>query len=290
VTEIFPADVDGDGKDDFVIVHPDGKYTVHLFRNNYRRSGFIEKISDLETRTASGLIDISDVTVRDIDGDGKADLIVTRYTGELGFLESLKTEIKILIGTGDGKFSRVYSFLVYGLSVPPRFIDMNEDGAKDLLISRLATDILQKIIEIGIMGDVRVDYEFYQFKPERTDFIKEPVWVETKFVKARQIQERLLGSVPLVYVGGDHTGDGRPDMLTIEENRGQNVIYLRVFKGRRDSVFRGKPSIGFNTTADLEVKIDKFPRGVSFFDLNEDGIMDVVLQYRGSVTVVLWKY
>jgi len=159
---------------------------------------------------------------------------------------------------------------------------MNGDGKLDVVTSRLRTDLLKQAANSVILGDVTISYEVFQFDPVKNSFMPEPVFEKQIFVRKSDLEKTGAGAVPLVFIRGDLTGDGRPDMIVIDPRTNELMIH----PGRLKDFGRG-PQIDFDKTAHHTIKIDKHPKGLQLMDVNGDGINDIILYYNGSVGLVL---
>ena len=218
----------------------------------------------------------------DINGDKLADLVVTKIEGQLGLFDSIKTRIYLHLGTGKGNFNADKRIVIDGVSIDPEFIDMNGDGKLDLVTSRLRTDLLKQAANSVLLGDVTITYEVFQFDPQKNGFMSDPVFEKQIFVRKSDLEKTGAGAVPLVFIRGDLTGDGRPDMIVIDPKTNELMIH----PGRIKDVGRG-PQIDFDKTAHYTIKVDKHPKGLQLMDVNNDGINDIILYYNGSVGLVL---
>src|SRR6185295_4778412 len=157
---------------------------------------------------------------------------------------------------------------------------LNGDGKLDVVTSRLRTDLLKQAANSVIFGDVTITYEVFQFDPKTNIFMPDPVFDKQIFVRKSDLEKTGAGAVPLVFIRGDLTGDGRPDMIVIDPRTNE----LNIHPGR---VRNGGPQIDLDKTAHHTIKVDKPPKGLQLMDVNGDGINDIILYYNGSVGLVL---
>lgn len=90
-----------------------------------------------------------------------------------------------------------------------------------------------------------------------------------------------MGAVPLVFVRGDFTGDGRPDLLHLDPKAQELLIH----PGRVP--FGARAGIDFDKTAHHSVRVERHPKALHVLDLNGDGISDVLLYHAGALGIVL---
>jgi len=280
------VDINGDGLSDLVLIR---KNTMTYFlqrepgvfssKRPYRVS---YEIPTLRDETNKDNINLSMIRFVDINADKLADLVVTRIEGQLGLFDSIKTTIYPHYGTGKGNFVPDPPIKIDGVSIDPEFIDMNGDGKLDVVTSRLRTDLLKQAANSVLLGDVTITYEVWQFDPRKNGYMKDPVFEKQIFVRKSDLEKTGAGAVPLVFIRGDLTGDGRPDLIVIDPKTNELLIH----PGREKDYGQG-PRIDFDKTAHYTIKIDKHPKGLQLMDVNSDGINDIILYYNGSVGLVL---
>ncbi len=193
-------------------------------------------------------------------------------------VDSLQTNIYIHRGNGTAAFVPDQSLLIPGLSLFPTFIDMDRDGRLDLYATFVSTGVIQKLLEAKILGDINVSTGFWRY----TDAgFKDVDYVHEILVKTEVVEKR--SGVPVVYVGGDFSGDQRPDMIIV---RPREEIGMHM--GREH--YRGSATlIGFEANASQSVPITDQPDFIQFMDVNGDGITDLQCLYKTSATLVLSK-
>ena len=280
------VDINGDGLSDLVLIR---KNTMTYFLQKepgvfssvkpYRVSYEIGTLGDKVTKDG---VNLSMIRFVDINADKIADLVVTKIEGQLGLFDSIKTSIYLHLGTGKGNFNADKRIVIDGVSIDPEFIDMNGDGMLDVVVSRLRTDLLKQAANSVLLGDVTITYEVFQFDPKTNSFMADPVFEKEIFVRKSDLEKTGAGAVPLVFIRGDLTGDGRPDMIVIDPKTNE----LRIHPGRIKDVGRG-PQIDFDKTPHFTIKVDKHPKGLQLMDVNSDGINDIILYYNGTVGLVL---
>lgn len=281
------ADIDGNGLQDLYTLKKD--VMTYFFQKKQRpfssspaaRSRIRYPIPTLKSDPKKDTVDVAMITFVDFNQDGLADLVVTRVVGELGLLESLQTNVYLHIGTGRGNFTSDKHIKVSGVSIDPGFIDMNQDGGLDCIVSRLRTDLLSQGGQLVLFGDIPITYEVFQFDKERKMFLSDPVFDKKVLVSREDLQKKGVATVPMVFVQGDLSGDGRPDMLFIDPS----VEEVQIMRGR---VHRsgGKDVIGFEPSPFFRKKIDRHPKGVQIADLNGDGVNDIMLIHSGTIGIL----
>jgi len=281
------VDINGDGLSDLVLIRKNAmtyflqkEPGVFSSARDFRKTYEIQTLRDAAKKDSVNLALIRFV---DINADGLADLVVTKIEGQLGLFESIKTSIYLHIGTGKGNFNADKRIVIDGVSIDPEFIDLNGDGKLDVVTSRLRTDLFKQAANSVILGDVAISYEVFQFDPKRNGFLPDPVFEKQILVRKSDLEKTGAGAVPLVFIRGDLTGDGRPDMIVIDPKTSELLIHPGRIRESSDG-----PQIDFDKTAHYSIKLDKHPRvGLQVMDVNGDGINDIILYYNGSVGLVL---
>ncbi len=280
------VDINGDGLSDLVLIRK-GTMTYFLQKepgvfSSLKPWRVSYEIGTLEDKAKKDTVNLSMIRFVDINADKLADLVVTKIEGQLGLFESIKTSIYLHLGTGKGNFNADKRIVIDGVSIDPEFIDMNGDGKLDVVTSRLRTDLLKQAANSVLLGDVTITYEVFQFDPKTNSFMPDPVFEKQIFVRKSDLEKTGAGAIPLVFIRGDLTGDGRPDMIVIDPKTNE----LKIHPGRIKDVGNG-PQIDFDKTAHYTIKVDKHPKGLQLMDLNSDGINDILLYYNGSLGLVL---
>lgn len=280
------VDINGDGLSDLVLVRGD---TITYFlqkepgvfpsQRPYRIAYAVPTLRD-EPRKDS--VNLSLIRFVDIDRDGMADLVVTKIQGTLGLWESIRTSVYLHLGTGKGNFLPDRRIVIDGVSIDPEFVDMDLDGRLDCVTSRLRTDLMKKAVEAFVLGDVPITYEVFQFDAERRTFLPDPVYEKQILVRRNDLEKAGAGAVPLVFVRGDLSGDGRPDLVEVDPK----AVELRIHPG----VVRETPAgrrIGFDKTAHWAVPLERAPKSLHLLDVNSDGLNDILLYHAGALGLVL---
>jgi hypothetical protein len=283
---VQPVDINGDGLPDFVTIRGD---TITYFLQkepgvfpSRRPWRFSFAVPALKEEAKKDTVSLTLIKFTDIDRDKLADLVVTRIEGTLGLWDSIRTSIYIHMGTGRGNFVADRKISIDGVSIDPEFIDMDLDGKLDAVTSRLRTDLMKKAVEAFVLGDVAISYEVFQFDPAAKTFFADPVFEKQLFIRRADIEKTGAGSVPLVFIRGDLSGDGRPDLVHIEPKTQELLIHPGVVR----ETGRGR-RIGFDGTAHWRVTIERHPKGIQILDANGDGVNDIILYHAGALGLVL---
>lgn len=264
------ADIDGDGRTDLMVV--DGR-RMRAFRGTATGLA-VEAPIECELplgRDDDGPLDLSRLTVADVDGDGTADLVHMVKRGEIGLFDSLRTRVALYLGPIHECKRPTQLLRVRGLSRRPRLADVDRDGDVDLLLTTLELDAFAAIRRI--LGDgipARLTLHAFDAKRRRFDA---PVEVCERSLSF----DGLLGHGPvaLAYRHGDFDGDGIADLLAIEGDGERTLVARRT--DARGAVLFTVPDAGYS------------PDRIFIGDLTGEGRADVFTHDGRRVTIVLCR-
>jgi hypothetical protein len=262
VPELTVADYDGDGKpdlfavlEDVLEVHKGGVPTVFTPVPVARH--YLGVRSDQEIQRGAHV----HTTVRDLNGDGVADLIVNKITGGLG---QMRAQTGVYFGKKGGGYDPPQQLLSReGFSGAISLADLDGDGKPDLVmphvsvgLSEMARALLSKKMLVG--WEARRNHG--------KGFDSDPATVKEVDLAVDTSQ---LADVEGMYpsVEGDFDGDGKRDFVA--PNGADQVA---VWRGG------GKELIAESPQAIVHVTPSRFYQVV---DLDGDKKADVVLFYRG---------
>jgi hypothetical protein len=147
----------------------------------------------------------SSVAIGDLNGDGKADLVVA----DAGDFYGNNAGVSVLLGNGDGTFQTAQVFAAGIPSIAVAVADFNGDGKPDLALTN------------GYGGGVHV----LLGNGDGT------------FRVAQEVEPLPFSSVDQVAVG-DFNGDGKPDLVTVTTD------WTRVLLGNGDGTFGVAQAVG----------------------------------------------
>jgi hypothetical protein len=183
---IAAGDVDGDGAAELIVTEATGPGTAQLVLLHSEGDGtFAEPTPIYGSLPATAQVS---ATIGDVDGDGSTDVLVTRGTGFGG-------ASWLLFGEGDGALADAAPLGSTGFS--PRLVDVDGDGARDL---------------VGWDASVVTAAQLRTFAADPTV----PV-TPGSFAGVFSAVEETDGLLAQV---ADFTGDGLPDLVTQDGQRG----------------------------------------------------------------------
>jgi FG-GAP-like repeat/Bacterial Ig-like domain (group 3) len=254
VTHFAVADLNGDGKPDLVVVTGCEQFAgcVNVLLGN--GDGSFSSPTSYDTGGAGATF----VTIADVNGDGKPDLIVSNNCESVDqHGDCIGTgEVGVLLGNGDGTFqpAAIYSsggYSSYSLALG----DLNGDGHLDVVVTNVCSTGGQNC------GDVKGSVGVLLGNGDGT------------FQSAATY---IVGYATYSVAISDLRNDGRLDLVVA----GYCFCDFNVLLGNGDGTFQG--AVGYNTGGGGE------PVSVAVGDLNADGKPDLVVAiFPGSVQVLL---
>ena len=217
------------------------------------------------------------LTLEDVDGDGRADLLVTRTLGELGVFQTMRTQQLVFCAKDDGTWDERRPAAVLnlkGITDDPTLVDWDGDGRKDLVLSSYRMDMFTNVRR-AIAESLTITYMiFRQTDDAEARFRDEPDLVFDVEVPLEVLQTR--GGHQAVILRADLDGDGIHDMISRRPDGGLQVELGVVSKG-----FFGGTTLGFDRERPIRLAVGRTepPRVV---DLDGDGKHKLVLEPFGG--------
>lgn len=229
------GDLDGDGKADLVITN----FINHLLSiyRNTSNGGVVSFAPKINYATGTSPIDIS---IGDLDGDGKPELIVANYgNASISIYKNTCAIGTISFGTG----------VAFTTGTNPCSVsigDLNKDGKPDLAIANISSNTVSIFKNISVNGVI-------------------------SFVAKTDIS---TGASPSAVTIGDLDMDGKPDLAIANYNDSTASVF-------QNTSING--TISFAPKTDFIV--GKNPGSISAGDLNADGFPELSVGNRSANTI-----
>ncbi len=271
--DVAVADMNGDGKDDFVVVSQSTN-GVHLF---IRQPDDTFTRFDMAAQTNPFGVAVGPVT----QGDTRPDIVVANVGSD---------SVTVFSQAPNGGYSATH----FGVGLAPNAValgDVNQDGRMDIVTSNFNSNSVS-ICYQNADGSFQVDSQTVSDRPEDvvlSDLDRDgrlDLSVACASGELTLLHQKTLGTftrtnftagdIPVAVATGDINGDGLPDVVV------GNLFSANV------SYFQQNSSGGFDRT-DFAAGVG--PRAVVIVDLNGDGRLDIACANESSntVTVILTK-
>ncbi|HKI31683.1 MAG TPA: VCBS repeat-containing protein [Gemmataceae bacterium] len=281
------ADVNGDGRPDLVVsdfgAYGTAANTVSVLLGN--GDGTFQPRRDF----AAGRGPFA-VAVADLDGDGRADLVVT----DVGSDSNPGSTVTVLPGNGDGTFQARQDFATGRGPTAVAVADINGDGRPDLVTAdagsytspgttvsvllgngdgtlQAARDVPTgqgpiAVAAADLNGDGRPDLVVANYADNTVGVLLGDG--DGTFQKEKTYR---VGAGPIAVAVADVNGDGRLDIVVVNKNDDT----LSVLLGNGDGTFRPAQTFA----------VGHSPYAVAVADVNGDGRPDLVVANEGDNTV-----
>lgn len=287
------ADLDGDGKSDLVLVN-NGSNTISVLRNT-STPGDVSFASQLIFSTGTGP---QGVSIGDIDGDGKPDVVVTNPGEAIS-----SGTVSVLRNTSTPGIINFATQVTFATGIGPLGVaigDIDGDGKPDLAVTNIndnTVSVLRNTSTVGsvnfasqntfvtaaspnsvnigdIDGDGKPDLVIGSSVASSTSIsVLRNTSSPGNITFATQVAV-TAGSVPTYVAIGDIDGDGKPDLAVVDHNT--NTL----------SVLRNTSSVGTISFAALvSFATGSSPWYVSIGDIDGDGKPDLAIANGSSNTI-----
>jgi hypothetical protein len=248
---IVIGDIDGDGKPDVATAN-NGSNTVSVFRNTSTSGSITSGSFATKVDFAAG-INPNGIALGDIDGDGKPELVFTNYSGNtISVLRNTASSGSITTGSFATRVDFTTGIAPYGVIIA----DIDGDLKPDITVTNSGSNtvsIFRNTSSYGLItsGSLAAGIDF------------------------------PTGTQPFNLVNGDIDGDGKQDLLIIN-NGGVSV-----------SVFRNTSTSGSVNIGSLATKVDfttgPGPNSISLGDIDGDGKPDMAITNNTGNTVSVFR-
>lgn len=252
------GDVDGDGKPDMAIVHANSNIVTVL--HNTSPTGSLGASSFTQQASFNAGPNPLGVQIRDMDGDGKPDLVVVKGLPDTAVSSGLVSVLRNTTVQGSlnsGSFAPKVDIKpgTKGGAYSVAIGDINSDGKPDIVLGNLNFNAVSVILNASTPGSITAgsfDNEFLYYAPS-----------------------------PRAVAVADMDGDGVPDIVVANEQ--SNTV----------AVLRNQASNGilaFNTfNTAFYYPVDSLPNSLVISDLDGDGKPDIVAGNAGSNTIAVLR-
>ncbi|MFI5251969.1 MAG: FG-GAP-like repeat-containing protein [Bacteroidota bacterium] len=244
------GDVDGDGKPDIIVTNGDDN-TISIFRNtstcgSITANSFAPKVDFATGKWPYG------IAIRDLDGDGKPDMIVVNYQSNT---VSVFRNTSVLGSITVGSFASAVDFTTGKFPQHVAIFDVDGDSKLDLVITNMDSNSVSVFRNTSTIGSIATN----SFD-SKVDF--------------------TTGTNPRGITICDVDGDKKPDLVVINAN------------DKTLSVFRNISILGSITANSFASKVDfatgNSPVYVAIADMDGDGKPDfVVPNYKDNTVSIL---
>ncbi len=288
VPNLFPADLDGDGTRELLALRESTLVAWSLadaagpgaaLAPSYRVTlPFLEtdpERSPEELRTPR-------IQIEDVDGDGKADLLVTLITGVRSRLTSIRTILFHYPGpfrdAASGKLVAPKARIdTQSIVLHPTFVDVDGDGCRDYVGDSIRGTMLDMIARM--MGkNPEIHLVGFRYDKRLGTFARTPYFSVERIYAAKEALSNSFGRS--AWFSGDFDGDGHADLLDLGDLGGVEIV--RGVKGGKEAAFTESllPRVAVKEGLNADAQVA---------DLNGDKRADAVMWSDGKLYLVVSK-
>ena len=243
---VYICDLNGDGLSDLAVVNYTFN-TVSVFLNTTAPGATTPTLSAMTVFTTEP--GSNSVSIRDINGDGKPDMIVTNF-GSNTLSVFLNTTSP---GATTPMFSANTDFATGTSPVIVSIADFNGDGMPDLAVGNFGSNSVSVFLNTTVPGATTPTFS------AKTDF--------------------ATGNTPFSISIGDFNGDGKPDLVVANDLSNTVSVMLNM-------TTPGATTPSFSVKTDFTA--GSYPNSVAIGDFNGDGKPDLVLANGEDNTVSIF--
>ncbi|WP_165371571.1 FG-GAP-like repeat-containing protein [Pseudolysobacter antarcticus] len=247
-SSVTVADINGDGKPDLIVANY-GDGTVSVLRNTTATSATTSSFAAQQTFVTG--LSAQAVSAADVNGDGRADLIVANYSDNT---------VSVLLNTttpgaaSTPSFAAQHTFATGSHPYSVTTTDVNGDGKLDLVIANFSSQNISVLLNTTTPGATTPSFAAGQ--------------------------TFATGSNPDFVSAADVNGDGKPDLLVANLlGNTLSVLLNTTVPGATAPSFATQQSFATGTS----------PQSIAIVDINGDGKPDfITANYNSSsVSVIL---
>ncbi|MEZ6197700.1 MAG: VCBS repeat-containing protein [Planctomycetota bacterium] len=219
------ADVTGDGRSDLAWFDGEGLGFAPQDAEGHfgaARRFALPWLADAE----GGVVEQTDVSLTDLDGDGRDDLLLSRMRADRERVTDMKTTLVALLQQkGAEPFGRRpdLALVIPGVvGVGPTLLDCDGDGRRDLVVGAYGSgisDLLSRLVK-------RVPITFHVYLGLAKGVFSDTPATTVK-VNAPQAIFSSFGARHAARIAPDLDGDGVVDLVTVDTRSGGHAIELR---------------------------------------------------------------